>query len=139
LFKTKLTFVLFLVTLLSVGVWLSGGLYPFPVLASNPEPSTTFKGYTGSVSCRECHEKFYKLWAPSHHGMAMQPYTDEFARTQLTPQNKDIIIGQYRYRAEIATNKGWVLEQGPESKKKFRIESVLGGKNVYYFLTQSLP
>ena len=31
--------------------------------------------YAGSVSCRECHEKFYKLWSTSRHGLAMQPYT----------------------------------------------------------------
>ena len=42
--------------------------------------------YASSVSCRECHEKFYTLWSTSHHGLAMQPYTKAFAENNLTPQ-----------------------------------------------------
>ena len=34
----------------------------------------------GSASCRECHEAFYKLWATSRHGLAMQPFTPKFAK-----------------------------------------------------------
>ena len=44
--------------------------------------------YAGSQSCIECHGKFYQLWATSRHGLAMQPYTPEFARTNLTPRQK---------------------------------------------------
>ena len=44
------------------------------------------KTYVGSASCRECHEKFYTLWSTSFHGLAMQPYTAELAKTKLTPQ-----------------------------------------------------
>jgi len=35
--------------------------------------------YTGTQSCRPCHENFYQLWLPSHHGKAMQAYDDRFA------------------------------------------------------------
>jgi very-short-patch-repair endonuclease len=38
-----------------------------------------FKGYAGSASCMDCHERFYKLWSTSRHGLAMQPYTADFA------------------------------------------------------------
>jgi len=89
----------------------------------------------GSASCRDCHERFYKLWAPSHHGLAMQSYTAQFAGANLTPQATDITIGTSRYRAEIEADKGWVRETGPEGQKTYRIVHVLGGKNVYYFLT----
>jgi tetratricopeptide (TPR) repeat protein len=89
--------------------------------------------YAGSSSCRECHEKFYTLWSTSMHGLAMQPYTHEFAKAQLTPQQKDVVIGKFKYRADI--NEGVVVETGPKEKKNYRIEHVLGGKNVYYFLT----
>jgi hypothetical protein len=34
--------------------------------------------YAGSVQCIDCHEKFYQLWAPSHHGLAMQTITPGF-------------------------------------------------------------
>ncbi len=91
-------------------------------------------GYVGSVSCRECHEKFYQLWSTSRHGLAMQPYTSEFAQGQLTEQNEEVVIGKCRYRADIGSKAGFVLETGPEGKTKYGIAHVLGGKNVYYFL-----
>jgi len=92
-------------------------------------------GFAGSVSCRECHETFYSLWSTSHHGLAMQPYTAQWARTQLTGHEKAIVIGRYRYRAETSGGAGWVLETGPKGSRRYRIEHVMGGKNVYYFLT----
>ena len=89
--------------------------------------------YAGSVSCRECHEKFYQLWSTSRHGLAMQPYSDAFAKTELTPQEKDIVINKNKYRADL--NYGVVIEKGPKGTKKYKIKHLLGGKNVYYFLT----
>lgn len=91
--------------------------------------------FTGTSSCRKCHEKFYKLWAPSHHGLAMQPYTREFAEANLSPQTEDLAIGDYRYRADISGDKGFVREAGPDGDKKYPMVHALGGKNVYYFLT----
>lgn len=92
-------------------------------------------GYAGSVSCMECHEKFYQLWSTSYHGLAMQPYTAEFAKKSLMPQANDVKIGKFSYRADISGSTGWVRERGPGGEKKYRIEQALGGKNVYYFLT----
>lgn len=92
--------------------------------------------YAGSRSCIECHERFYKLWSTSRHGLAMQPYLAEFAARELTPQTEEVVIGKYRYRADIGPAAGWVLETGPKGKvKKYPMVHVLGGKNVYYFLT----
>ena len=62
-------------------------------------------GFTGSSSCRECHEKFYQLWAPSHHGLAMQPYTAAFAGKELQPPENPIVIGKFGYRAAIGRPK----------------------------------
>ncbi|NTW60208.1 MAG: tetratricopeptide repeat protein [Nitrospirae bacterium] len=89
--------------------------------------------YAGSVSCRECHEKFYQLWATSKHGLAMQPYTLGFAAIQLTEHQGEIVIGKEKYRADIV--EGVVLGTGQKGTTKYKIEQVLGGKNVYYFLT----
>jgi tetratricopeptide (TPR) repeat protein len=103
-----------------------------PGLLSGPELSL----YAGSESCIGCHRKFYQLWAPSWHGLAMQPYTPALARAKLTTPQKDVVIGKYRYRANIGPKAGWVVETGPKGKKKkYPILHVLGGKNVYYFLT----
>jgi tetratricopeptide (TPR) repeat protein len=93
------------------------------------------RAFAGSANCRQCHERFYRLWAPSHHGLAMQPYTAEFARANLTPQAVDIKVGNFQYRAETDAKKGWVRETGPEGKRTYAIKHALGGKNVYYFLT----
>jgi hypothetical protein len=93
------------------------------------------QGYVGSSECRMCHEKFYQLWAPSHHGLAMQPYTESFAQAHLKPQLEEIVIGQYRYRAVTDEGAGFVIESDSEKQTKYPIVHVLGGKNVYYFLT----
>ena len=119
--------------------WLSlavGGLLPNHGLASSHarEGTTSLPdGFAGSRSCRQCHEKFYQLWSTSNHGLAMQPYSREFARDWLSPQLKDTAIGELKYRANL--DEGVVQETGPEEKKSYPIEQVLGGKNVYYFLT----
>jgi Flp pilus assembly protein TadD len=96
----------------------------------NPEPSS---GFTGSRSCRSCHEGFYQKWSNSHHGLAMQPYTEAFSRTNLLPQAAAISIGgkSYRYLME----RGVVRETGPKGTRDYRMVHVMGGKNVFYFLT----
>ncbi len=110
---------------------------PRSVIGGEPTSgrSDDAQSFTGSVSCRKCHEKFYQLWAPSHHGLAMQPYTAELARKQLSPLHEEIVIGDFRYGADITGESGWVIERGPEGEKKYRIDHAMGGKNVYYFLT----
>jgi Tfp pilus assembly protein PilF len=124
-------------------VWVTAYLLVAIVLAADlsiahaaadtaPSPS---KGFAGSVTCRECHERFYQLWSTSRHGLAMQPYTSDFAKKNLTPQAKEVKIGRTSYRADIAGETGWILEKGLKGQKKYKIEHALGGKNVYYFLT----
>jgi len=65
----------------------------------------------------------------------MQPFTVELARTKLSPQAEDIVIGGLRYRVDISGDTGWIIEQGPEGETKYRMDHAMGGKNVYYFLT----
>ena len=110
------------------GVWIAVGLG----LSSCSKEKTP---YTGSVSCRSCHEKFYQLWSTSFHGLAMQPYLAELAKKQLSPQAKPISIGKVNYQADIEGKNGYVREKGPEGEKKYEIQQVMGGKNVFYFLT----
>jgi hypothetical protein len=63
-----------------------------------PGLSQELSPYAGSKSCIGCHGKFYQLWATSRHGLAMQPYTPQFAQAHMTPPTKDLVIGKYRYR-----------------------------------------
>jgi tetratricopeptide (TPR) repeat protein len=92
-------------------------------------------GFAGSRSCLECHERFYKLWSTSFHGLAMQPYSRDLAAAKLSPQKSAIAIGKYRYCADVSGQEGWMHETGPQGRKRYKIAHVLGGKNVYYFLT----
>ncbi|MGA2060849.1 MAG: tetratricopeptide repeat protein [Thermoguttaceae bacterium] len=107
---------------------------PLP-LAKNEQKTIEQKALAGSKTCRDCHEEFYKLWSTSWHGLAMQPYTAEFAKANLTPQEGDVAIGKRKYRAEVGQREGWVKENGPGGVHNYPIAHVMGGKNVYYFLT----
>jgi Flp pilus assembly protein TadD len=93
-------------------------------------------GFAGAESCRSCHERFYQLWAPSHHGLAMQPFTSDFVKQAITTVSQETIIDGSRFRVEVADGIGWIHETDEKGRKnKYLIEHVLGGKNVYYFLT----
>ena len=131
--KVRLLLAVLFVTYLAMAVPSSRTGLASLVLASERHSVSPSERYTGSVSCRECHEKFYKLWSPSRHAKAMQPFTAELAKSQLTPQAQDTVIGKYRYKADIVS--GVVRENGPDGIKTYPIAHVLGGKNVYYFLT----
>ncbi len=65
----------------------------------------------------------------------MQPYTFEFAQVNLTGARSPVKIGDREYLACIGREEGWVLERGPEGEKRLPVAHVMGGKNVYYFLT----
>ncbi len=90
----------------------------------------------GSRSCRPCHEKFYQLWATSHHGLAMQPFTPALADRELKVEApRELSIGKTSYRVEWNSAGGQVRAEAAGSRSSYPITDVLGGKNVYYFLT----
>jgi len=104
-----------------------------PASATHATLKAAPQGFAGSRSCQECHTKFYQLWSTSFHGLAMQPYTSELARTLLTDQKTEIIAGKYRFLADL--QKGVVSERTPDGEKQYPIVQTMGGKNVFYFLT----
>jgi len=67
------------------------------------------------------------------HGLAMRPYSKEFARERLIAPAHPVRIKDLSYRADLAT--GEVVESGEGEEKHYRIAYALGGKNVFYFLT----
>ncbi len=101
-------------------------------MAETAKPQTA---YVGSASCRDCHEHFHELWATSRHGLAMQPYTADFARRELAAPPAPITIGGRAFRAELGPEAGDVRETSSAGEKTYPIVHVLGGKNAYYFLT----
>ena len=92
-------------------------------------------GYVGSKSCRDCHERFYRLWSNSYHGLAMQPYSPELARRLGEAVQAEVTVAGERYRAEIAEQAGFVSALSDGARHKFPVVYALGGKNVYYLLT----
>jgi tetratricopeptide (TPR) repeat protein len=122
-----------LVSLVLAGVLC--GQSPIAPVVSGGLKAPAFKGYAGSASCIECHEKFYHLWSTSFHGLAMQPYTAKLAAEKLTSQAKDIVIGRDRYRMDVSPTGGFMTQKCPKGTKRYKIEHVMGGKNVFYFLT----
>jgi len=111
-------------------------LLPLIVGQLSKKNGSSLAGYAGSRSCRECHERFYELWSPSHHGTAMRPFDKEFAATEVDPLTRPLRVRENDYLVEIDGGKGEVVERGPQGESRYRILHALGGKNVYYFLTQ---
>ena len=101
---------------------------------ASEEPLPGSSTHAGSQSCRECHERFYQLWAPSHHGLAMQRFTSQLAREELSPQKEALVIGDAAYRFVPDEDGGTVEERSGTETSSYRIAYALGGKNVYYFL-----
>ncbi len=99
------------------------------------EKTATPSDYVGSSSCRACHEQFYQLWSTSHHGLAMQPYSAEFARAAQLSTSSPIHIGASTFKPEVTDKGGWIVETTATGETRYPIQQVLGGKNVYYFLT----
>ena len=107
--------------------------------APAPSPAVPPSGkreFVGSKTCYDCHTKFYEVWSTSRHGLAMQPYSPAFASKELKPQAADVVIGKQSFRAEIGPKQGWVRQQDGDKETHYPIAHVMGGKNVYYFLTQ---
>ncbi len=119
---------LFLISIAAILFIMSLSCSP-QVQAGTRQPAS----YAGSSSCRACHERFYQLWSTSMHGLAMQPYTPAFASAALVPQQNGITVNKVTYRASIED--GVVIETGQKGTRQYKITQVLGGKNVYYFLT----
>ena len=88
--------------------------------------------FAGSEACRPCHEDFFKLWADSHHGLALQEFDSEFPSRNLTPQ-----IGSIRINgSDFSMENSLLIEKIGDKTREHEIKYAMGGKNVYYFLTE---
>lgn len=105
-----------------------------PDTAATPTPTAAREGLAGSASCRTCHERFYRLWSTSFHGLAMQPWGPGVAGA-IQGTSAPLRIGGQEYVVEVTPERGTVVERGPEGERRYRIAHALGGKNVFYFLT----
>ncbi len=91
--------------------------------------------YSGSESCIQCHEKFYKLWSPSHHGKAMQPINAAFIAEENVPPSDEFSLEGKLYRVDYKDTSMVMFEKKDDVVKEYDVVWALGGKNVFYFLT----
>ena len=92
--------------------------------------------YTGSQSCRPCHEKFYSLWSGSHHDLAMQPVTGEMLMKNRFGEGDKIKVGDRFYLPVVAGDSLFITEYSENGDSAvYRAIHAMGGKYVYYFLT----
>ncbi len=65
----------------------------------------------------------------------MQPFTRKLAETKLSGAGQVVKVEGRTYRAEFEGDAGHVREVGVDGETRYPIAHVMGGKNVYYFLT----
>jgi len=100
-----------------------------------PASSRKESAAPGGGSCRGCHEKFYENWSPSRHGLAVLPFSGQFARNSLLLPEGEIAVGEHTYRIQLEKDHGWMVERGKKGDIRYRMQHVMGGSNVFYFLT----
>ncbi len=92
--------------------------------------------YSGSQSCRPCHEKFYNLWDGSHHGLAMQPVTGDFLAKNRFERGTLIQVGDLLYLPVVIGDSLFITEYREKGDSVvYSAIHAMGGKYVYYFLT----
>lgn len=92
--------------------------------------------FSGSESCKECHEKFYQLWSPSHHGKAMEPMNAAYIQSKQLINSEDFSLEGKKYRVVFGDSTMTMIETDGSSEKQYSIAWALGGKNVSYYLTE---
>ena len=92
--------------------------------------------FSGSESCRECHENFYQLWSPSYHGQAMMPINAEFVAKHQLPDSEPIDVEGHMYEVEFKDSTMTLYEKdGDKLLNTYDVLWAMGGHNVYCFLT----
>jgi Tfp pilus assembly protein PilF len=115
--------------LLVVAVWLT-------VISCKQKPKELNNEFTGSASCIECHENFYKLWEPSYHAQAMMPIDAEFMEEHQLPDSEPIDVEGHQFQVEFKDSTMLMYERdGDELVKTYEVIWAMGGHNVYTFLT----
>ena len=91
-------------------------------------------GFVGSKKCRDCHEDFYKR-GPRRFTAWPCSRIRPLRRENLTLPVVTPPSAPDQYRVEIDDQGGRVRQRRPDGEKTYPISYVMGGKNVYYFLT----
>ncbi len=91
--------------------------------------------FLGSKSCIQCHERFYQLWSPSHHGKAMQPIDTNFFEHENLSSSENFTLEGKTYNVVVGDSTMVMYEKDSTTVNEFDVVWALGGKNTFYFLT----
>ena len=130
--KSKLFFPLFVLGLLITVI-----LVITLMRAKNSDGlSSEMAKYSGSESCRPCHEKFYQLWHDSYHGLAMQPVSGTFIDENIKSFSGEIRVGEELFSVAARGDSLIFTATGKSGKStEYPAIHAMGGKYIYYFLT----
>jgi tetratricopeptide (TPR) repeat protein len=110
------------------GLWIAlGSILPSCSKEKTPD--------VASIGCRDCHEKYYQRWSASGHGLAIQAYTADLAQKHFSSPTKPIRIGKTHSEGNFEIQDGSIRERGGEGEKRYEIRLVMGGRNIFYFLS----
>jgi len=70
-------------------------------ISCKQKPKEVNNEFTGSASCIECHENFYKLWEPSYHAQAMMPINAAFMAEHQLPDSEPIDVEGHLFQVEF--------------------------------------
>ena len=92
--------------------------------------------FSGTQSCRPCHENFYQLWQDSYHGLAMQPVTGDFIRINIHAFDQDVQVGSDTFKVIRERDTLFFVETSSSGLvQRYPAVHTMGGKYIYYFLT----
>lgn len=95
---------------------------------------SAFAKYSGSASCRDCHQKEYASWAPSNHGMAERSLSPALDQAAFDPP-REIAHGSQKSQVRKNGDHCEMLTPGLAGKTgPFRVERVIGHDPLRQFL-----
>ncbi len=118
-------------------VWITGLILVWLIVSCGQQKNkvTDAEAFSGSVSCKECHERFYELWEPSLHGKAMQPINRDFIREYNLPASEPMPLEGKTYQIVYEDSAMVMLEKDDDNAiTKYNMQWSLGGRNVFTFL-----
>lgn len=105
-------------------------------ISCKQKPKETSDDFTGSESCIECHENFYKLWEHSYHAQAMMPVDADFIQRHQLPDSKPVEVEGHQFQIEFNDSTMIMHERdGEDFVATYDVIWAMGGHNVYTFLT----
>lgn len=104
-----------------------------------PPEDEVYAQYAGSASCKECHERAFKGWQDSNHGLAERGVKLALDRDAFEPKQKLEHLGETTEAFLDAEGVARILTEGYQGEKaKYRVVRVIGNDPLRQFLIEGL-